>query len=233
MHSSNIGTAMMGQAVGGERLQEFYSDLGLLSPLDIEVAETASPLVPERWGELATMTASYGHGIATTPLHVAAAVASVVNGGYAIEPTFIHRDHPQTQKPQISILSEETSYKMRELMRLVVTDGTGRKADVPGYRLGGKTGTAEKSGAGGYQRKKLISSFVGAFPINDPRYVVLVVVDEPKGNKQSYGYATAGWVAAPAVQRLVKAMASILGLSPDYDAPSYEHPLRQYIAEEG
>ncbi len=236
MVSSNIGSAMMGQAVGGQRLRQFYEDLGLLSAMNVEVAEVASPLVPDRWGEVATMTASYGHGIATTPLNVAAAVATVVNGGYLIEPTFVHAgegDKVRDNRNKISVISEETSYKMRELMRLVVTDGTGKNADVPGYRLGGKTGTAEKSGAGGYQRKKLISSFVGAFPINDPRYVVMVAVDEPKGNKKSYGYATAGWVAAPAVQRLVKTMANILGMAPDYDAPSYEHPLRQYVALEG
>lgn len=233
MVSSNIGSAMMGQAVGGHRLQQFYSDLGLLSPLDVEIAETASPLVPNRWGDIATMTASYGHGVAVTPLHVAAAVATVVNGGYLVEPTFIHREGRAQKTAQISVMSEETSYKMRELLRLVVTDGTGKNADVPGYRIGGKTGTAEKSGAGGYQSKKLISSFVGAFPINDPRYVVFIAVDEPHGNKKSYGYATAGWVAAPAVQRVVRAMASILNLKPDYDAPSYEHPLRQYIAAEG
>ncbi len=236
MHSSNIGSAMMGQALGGEVLEAFYRDLGLLNPLDIEIAETARPLTPDRWGEVQTMTASYGHGIAVSPLQAASAVASIVNGGYLISPHLVMDDDAENSKKTIrpvQIVSEETSYKMRELMRLTVTDGTGGNADVPGYRIGGKTGTAEKAVAGGYDHHKRISSFAAVFPVDAPRYVIFVAVDEPKASKDSFGYATAGWVAAPIVKRVVSSMASILDLRPSYDGPGYEHPLKQYVAIKG
>lgn len=236
VHSSNIGTALMAQELGADRLRDFYQDLGLLSALDVEIAEAASPLLPNRWGDVATMTASYGHGLATTPLHVAAAMAMVVNGGYYVRPTFIKSENPSGDKTdqRLRVMSEETSYKMRELLRLAVQAGTSRKANVQGYKVGGKTGTAEKhSASGGYDRKRLVSSFVGAFPMDDPRYVIYIAIDEPKGQKHSYGYATAGWVAAPAFARTVSSVVSILGIVPQPDAPSYKNPLQIYVAEEG
>ncbi len=232
MYSSNIGSAMMGQAVGGERLQKFYHDLGLLSALDFEVSEVAKPLTPERWGEIATMTASYGHGIATTPLQVASAVASIVNGGYAVSPTLIKNIAPPSRQ-KIRIISEETSQKMRQLMRLTVSDGTGGNAFAAGYDVGGKTGTAEKPSAGKYDKAKLISSFAAAFPMEDPRYVIFVAVDEPKGNKQSFNYATAGWVAAPVVANIVKSMAAVLNIAPDNTPDKTINPLKQYVAVKG
>lgn len=232
VHSSNIGSALMAQAVGAERLRKLYSDLGLLSRLQLELTEVARPLVPDRWGEIATMTASYGHGIAASPLHVATAVSSIVNGGFWIRPTLLKRaETAQDTHAPIRVMAEETSYQMRELMRLVVTEGTGKKAAVKGYKVGGKTGTAEKSSAGGYDKTRLISSFVAAFPMDDPRYVVYIMIDEPKGNAKSYGYATAGWVAAPAVGRVVRSMASILGMPPRAEPAGYKSPLLQYIAE--
>lgn len=235
MYSSNIGSAMMGQAVGPERLKQFYDDLGLLAPMDLEIAEIARPLVPKPWGEVSTMTASYGHGLATTPLQVAAAVATVVNGGYVVSPTLV-RSVAQPSSPnqkEIRIISEESSRKVRQLMELTVIEGTGKSAAVPGYRVGGKTGTAEKSVAGGYDRKKLISSFVAAFPVDDPQYIVLVAVDEPKGNKESYGYATGGWVAAPAVARIIKSMAAVLNIPARHRPDHYVSPLKQYVAVKG
>jgi len=219
MHSSNIGTAKMGQKVGSKRLHDFYADLGLLEKLKFDISELGAPLVPSApWSLVSTLTISYGHGVSTSPLQMAAAVSGIVNGGLMVRPTLLKQD-PKEDPIFVRVVSEETSMSMRKLMRLVVTQGTGKNADVPGYEIGGKTGTAEKSVNGRYERKKLISSFVGAFPMNDPRYVVMVMVDEPVGNKKSYGYATAGWVAAPAVGRVVMSMASILGIPADhYDA---------------
>lgn len=219
MHSSNIGTALMGQAVGTEKLRGFYRDLGLLDPMAIDIEEVGRPGVPSPWREVNTLTASYGHGISTTPLQLASAAASVINGGYLVKPEFVQQKQEKGVKSQVRILSQETSEKMRSLLRLVVTKGTGKSAEAHGYYVGGKTGTAEKvSETGGYDRKRLISSFVGAFPMNDPEYVIMVMVDEPKGNAKSYGYATAGWVAAPVVSKVVTSMASILGLPADqYD----------------
>lgn len=219
MYSSNIGSAMMGQMVGGEALKNFYDDLGLLSPMNFGIREVGHPMVPSPWREVSTMTASYGHGIATTPLQMTTAVATIVNGGMSVSPSVVMgQKGDKGFKSDVRVISEETSEDMRKLLRLVVTEGTGKNAEAKGYMVGGKTGTAEKSVNGRYDRSKLISSFVGAFPMNDPRYVVMVMVDEPKGNKKSYGYATAGWVAAPAVSRIVTSTASVLGLPSDqYD----------------
>ncbi|MGH1455881.1 MAG: peptidoglycan D,D-transpeptidase FtsI family protein [Alphaproteobacteria bacterium] len=215
MHSSNIGSAMMGQMVGGDALRGFYADLGLMDTMNTDVKEVGSPLLPNPWREVNTMTAAYGHGLATTPLQMSAGVATVVNGGISVRPIMVKRENSQGIKSEVQVMSEKTSERMRKLLRLVVTEGTGKNADVSGYMVGGKTGTAEKSVNGRYDRGKLISSFVGAFPMNDPKYVVMVMVDEPHGNKKSYGYATAGWVAAPAVKRIVSGMASVLGIPSD------------------
>lgn len=236
MHSSNIGSALMAQEIGDEALYNFYRDLGLLDPVRIDVPERGRPLVPEVWRPVNTITASYGHGLATTPMQVAAAVASIVNGGTLVQPHFIKKgdNAPDTAEPEVRLVSEETSHRIRQLMRLVVTDGTGKKADVPGYRVGGKTGTAEKSVAGIYHKDKLISSFAAVFPADAPRYVIYLLVDEPKGQRHSFGYATAGWVAAPAVARVVTAMASILGLPPARLAPEQEisASLKQFVSFE-
>lgn len=213
MHSSNIGTALMVKDLGGEALRKFYDDLGLLSPMwDVGIDEVGRPMAPQRWGEIETVTTSYGHGIATTPLQLAAAVGTIVNGGKVIEPTLVTKT--TSNNHDVAVISPETSMMMRQLMRLTVAEGTGGNADVPGYLVGGKTGTAEKPGRGGYDEDRLVSSFVGAFPITDPRYVVLVSVDEPKGNEESFGYATAGWVAAPAVARVIAGMVNIMGITP-------------------
>ncbi len=217
MHSSNIGSALMGKMIGGQALKKFYSDLGLLDPVTFDIKEIGKPLVPNIWRKSTTLTASYGHGLATTPLQMSAAVASVVNGGIFVNPILV-KTSQELVRSQVRILSKDTSDKMRKLLRLAVTKGTGKNADVKGYSIGGKTGTAEKSAGGGYDRKKLISSFAGAFPMDNPRYALMVMVDEPKGNKKSHGYATAGWVAAPAIKRIVTSMASVLGLPSDkYD----------------
>jgi cell division protein FtsI (penicillin-binding protein 3) len=160
------------------------------------------------------MTISYGHGISVSPLQVASATAALINGGIRHPASLLkHRglEAPEGER----VISVGTSDIMRNLMRLVVTKGTGKNAAVDGYRVGGKTGTAEKQVGGGYAKKLLISSFVGAFPMNDPRYVVIAMLDEPKGTENSFNYATGGWVAAPMVGRTITAMGTLLGLMPD------------------
>ncbi len=232
MHSSNIGSALMAKAVGGERLKNFYADLGLLNRLDFEVREVGSPQVPNPWREVNTFTASYGHGLTTTSLQLASAVSSIVNGGYFVKPRLVKGEEDSFHK-DIKVVSDKTVHRMRELLRLVVTDGTGKNADVPGYRVGGKTGTAEKIVNGRYDNDKKISSFVGVFPMDEPRYLVFIMVDEPIGTKATYGYATGGWVAAPAVARVIASMGSVLGITPaPKEAPenNFGADLKQYVS---
>ncbi|HOO80883.1 MAG TPA: penicillin-binding protein 2 [Alphaproteobacteria bacterium] len=235
MYSSNIGSALMGRAVGTDALRSFYRDLGLLDPLDFEVREVTRPLVPHPWREVNTLTASYGHGVSTTPLQLITAVSSIVNGGYLVKPSLVLDEQSDEEEPgkDIRIVSAETAQRMRQLLRLVVTDGTAKKAEVKGYRVGGKTGTAEKIADGRYDSKKKISSFVGIFPMDEPRYAVFIMVDEPKGQKHTWNYATGGWVAAPAVARVIASMAAILGISPAGDNTPENHfgeSLKQFVS---
>ncbi|MDP2125204.1 MAG: penicillin-binding protein 2 [Parvibaculum sp.] len=211
VHSSNIGTAKIALQLGGEEHREYLRRFGMLTRPQIELPEAGSPLTPARWSELSTITTSYGHGIAVTPLQVVSAVATIVNGGLKVEPTFLRRNEAQLGA---RVISSEVSQTMRGLMRMVVAEGTGRRADVAGYPVMGKTGTAEKAENGRYARNKLITSFISAFPANDPRYAMIVMFDEPKPTKDTYGYATAGWNAAPVTSRVVARVAPLLGLRP-------------------
>ncbi len=207
--SSNIGSAMIAQRIGGKRQKAFLRKAGMLKRIPLELPEAGQPLYPRRWRPVNTLTISFGHGIAVTPVHLVAAVGGIVNDGVMVQPTLLKRENrrPLSQR---RIVSSKTSRILRTLMRRVVTEGTGKRANAEGYRVGGKTGTAEKAGRGGYRRKALLSSFVAAFPMNRPRYVLLVSLDEPKGNKKSHGYATAGWVAAPAAKQIIERIAPIL-----------------------
>ncbi|MHA1113512.1 MAG: peptidoglycan D,D-transpeptidase FtsI family protein [Alphaproteobacteria bacterium] len=226
MYSSNIGIVKMALDVGTAEQRMYLRRFGLLDPAPIEFDEVGQPLVPSPWREISTMTVAFGHGISVSPVQLTSAVASVVDGGVMHPPTLLRRD-PAAPVPGVRVISERTSEQMRRLLRLVVAQGTGRNAAAPGYLVGGKTGTAEKVGARGYQRKSLISSFVGAFPMNDPRYVVLVLVDEPKGNARTFGYATGGWVAAPAVGRIIARMGPMMGIAPlDETAPALREQMR-------
>lgn len=222
MVSSNVGAARMAEQIGTPALRQFFKDLGLLDRTPVEIQEVTHPLLPKPWREISTMTASYGHGIAVTPLQTLSAVSSIINGGTLVYPTLV-MDESLSGKDRVRdgthIISSQTAHRMRQLLRLVVTNGTGKNADVPGFQVGGKTGTAEKSSAGGYNRKSLLSSFIGVFPMNEPRYAVLIMVDEPKPNASSQGYATGGWVAAPAVARIITGMAPVLGLVPKNISP--------------
>jgi len=216
--SSNIGSAKMALDIGSERQRQYLGHLGLLRRTSIELPEQALPMIPTQWREINTMTIAYGHGIAVSPLHLASAVAASVNGGILRPATLIRSKTSETGGVQV--FSKETSDKMRRLLRLVVENGTGRNADAPGYLVGGKTGTAEKQVNGSYKRNALISSFVGVFPVTEPRFVVYAMVDEPKGIKESFGYATGGWTAAPVVGAVIKRMAPLFGIAPlDESAP--------------
>ena len=216
MYSSNIGTVHMVMDAGTPAQQVFLKRLGLLQPAAVELSEVGDPLVPSPWREINTMTISYGHGLAVSPLQLTGAVATVVNGGHEVRPTLLRQD-PVQRAEGAQLISTETSETMRQLMRLVVVKGTGRKANAEGYLVGGKTGTADKQVGRGYARNARIASFVGAFPMDDPRYVVFAMIDEPKPTKETFGYATGGWVAAPLVGRLVERMAPLLGIAPRQD----------------
>lgn len=225
MYSSNIGAAKMAIAAGAQRQKEFLAKLGLLRPPKIEVAEVAAPHFPAKWREVNAMTIAFGHGISVTPLSFATAAAALVNGG-VLHPATLVKPPEGSVPPSQQVISPKTSEQMRKLMRLVVEHGTGTMAAAPGYVVGGKTGTAEKISGRHYAERKLLSSFVGVFPIHDPKYLVLVMVDEPHPNKQSHGYATGGWTAAPATSRIIQRIAPLLGVEPvDESSPEIQRAL--------
>ena len=208
--SSNRGTAMIAQRIGAERQQDHLRNLGLLSRVDYELAESAKPQVQKNWGEMATVTVSYGHGLSVTPLALTAAIAGMLNDGVYVMPTV--RKH-SVVSPAVGrrVFRSEVSEDMKDMMRFVVTDGTGSKADIPGYGVMGKTGTAEKpSKEGGYDERRLVTSFVAAFPHSDPRYAMIVTLDEPKAIEGTHGYATAGWNAAPVAGQVIRRIGPIL-----------------------
>ncbi len=213
IHSSNIGAAKIAMDVGTKRQQAYLRAFGMLSPEPIELPEVGAPIVPRRWRDISTMTIGFGHGLAVSPIQLAGGIGALVNGGVRVPLTLLKRD-PDTDIPGRRVVSPRVSSQMRRLLRMVVEEGTGGRAEVSGYAVGGKTGSAEKSGKRGYRRKALISSFVGAFPIAAPRYLVLVMLDEPAGTKQTFGYATGGWTAAPTVGRIVERIAPLLGVEP-------------------
>ncbi len=216
-YSSNIGAAQMAAQLGVQRHRAFIQRMGMMSRQTIELPETALPLVPREanWRDIATMTIGFGHGIAVTPLHVVTGVSALSNGGILYSPTILARDPDQPPREGVRVIQPQTSDMIRRLMRLVVTNGSARSAEVPGYFVGGKTGTAEKPGRHGYNRNARISAFAGAFPINDPRYAIYIMVDEPKGTTQSHGFATGGWVAAPAAHDLIVRIGPMLGVLPE------------------
>ncbi|MGB3319582.1 MAG: penicillin-binding protein 2 [Sphingopyxis granuli] len=214
IHSSNVVTAQIADQLGREKMEELFRNLEFDKRPGIDIKERAFPLWPRDWGRLTTMTTSYGHGIAVTPLHLASAYAALVNGGIWRPATILRlgdKAPPQGRR----VFKASTSARMRQLLRLIVSDGTGRQADAPGFRVGGKTGSAEKPGAGGYRRHSLVSTFAAAFPMDNPRYVVLAMIDEPKGNAFSSGQRTAGWTAAPVVRKVVMRAGPMLGVFPD------------------
>ncbi|HAY47954.1 MAG TPA: penicillin-binding protein, partial [Thalassospira sp.] len=224
VHSSNIGSARMAMAFGGENQKKYLKKLGMLDKPEIELPEVGGPLVPNPWREVNTMTISFGHGLAVTPLQVVNGISTIVNGGIRRPSTILKQDGAPAGE---RVFSQKTSEQLRRLMRLVVTEGSGKKAEVAGYFLGGKTGTSEKLVNGRYVKNARMSTFVAAFPMQDPKYVVLVTLDEPKGTKETYGFATAGWVSAPAVGKVVTRIAPLLGIEPaNAKAPEIEQALQ-------
>ena len=209
--SSNRGTAMMAMRVGGDGQQAFLKKLGLMDRIEFELFENARPQVQKEWQDITTVTVSYGHGISVTPLSLSAAIGALLNGGEYIAPTILKRDAVNTVQPR-RVISEQTSQTLRDLMRYVATDGTGRNARVQGYNIMGKTGTADKPSRNGYDERRLVSSFVAAFPYEDPTYLVFITYDEPKAVEGTYGYATAGWNAAPTAGRVIERIGPMLGV---------------------
>lgn len=213
--SSNIGAARLAQMIGAERQQVFLANLGLLAatPLEMVEAPGAKPLIPKNWSEISAMTISYGHGLSVSPLHLAAAYASIVNGGTKVTPTLI-KSTGTTPGPRV--VSRETSHLARQMLRAVVTDGTASFGDVEGYAVGGKTGTADKpkERGGGYYDEKVIATFASIFPSNDPRYVLVVTLDEPVETSGKDPRRTAGWTAVPVAAEMIRRMAPLLGLRP-------------------
>lgn len=219
-YSSNIGTVRMAMDIGTERQQAFLKKAGLMDPVKLELPELGQPHYPsmQDWREINTMTIAYGHGMSVTPLHLVRAFASVVNGG-TLEPLTLVKGGNIDKEKGARVVSEKTSRQMRRLMRMVVEYGTGKKANVPGYRVGGKTGTAEKSMGGGYSHNAKLALFISTFPVDDPQYVILVMIDEPKGNKSTSGFATGGWISAPIVGNIINRMAPMMDIRPVFDIP--------------
>ena len=213
IHSSNIATARIADEIGAERLQASYRRLGFADKPVIELKEKGRTLWPSYWARTTTMTAAYGHGIAITPLQLAQAYAALVNGGVWRPATLLKvQGRPD---PGRRVFSEATSARMRQMLRLIVLEGTGKKGEAPGYRVGGKTGTAEAASGGGYDRRRNVSTFAAAFPMDAPRYVVIAMLDSPKGNKESFGLTTAAWTAAPVVSRVIARTGAMLGVVPN------------------
>jgi cell division protein FtsI (penicillin-binding protein 3) len=212
VYSSNIVAARIADEMGPRRMSQAFRSLGFDKPVPIELDQKARPLWPHNWGRTETMTSGFGHGLAVTPLHLAMAYAALVNGGIWRPATLLRTDHPVAGR---RVFSEATSYKIRQLLRLVVMLGTGKKAEVPGYRVGGKTGTAEKSIVGGYSKKMNVSTFAAAFPIDEPRYVVVAMLDAPHGTADTFGFTTAGFVSAPIVSGVISRIGPMVGVYPD------------------
>ena len=216
--SSNIGTARIAMQIGGTRQREFLGQLGFLKATPVEMIEAPSgaPLFPRQWSELSTMTISYGHGISTSPLHLATGYATLLNGGTTVEPTLLRQHNRQSGA---RVISEETSRISREMLRDVVVRGTASFGEVAGYDVGGKTGTADKprENGGGYYDDKVISTFASVFPANDPKYILIVTLDEPSENSGLEPRRTAGWTAVPVAAEMIRRVAPLLGLRPEIE----------------
>lgn len=206
-YSSNIGTIKIAEKIGAEKQKDFFNRAGLLKKVEVEFPGLGRPLFPKIWREINLFTISYGHGMAVTPLHLAMATAAVVNGGILYQPSFVKLDEQPNGK---RIISEKTSKIMRQMLRKVVAEGTGRNANVDGYDVGGKTGTAEMVESGGYNQRQTISSFIAAFPIAEPRYLVYVLFD-----RSNSAFNTGGMVAAPVAGKVIRGIAPLLGVYPN------------------
>lgn len=218
-YSSNIGAARMALAMGVDAHKAFLKKLGQLDRMRTELPESAEPLVPKRWGELNTVTIAYGHGLSVAPLQAVMGTAALMNGGLLIPPTFLKRSEQEARALAKQVIKPETSAMMRYLMRLNAEKGTATKADVKGYYVGGKTGTAEKVINGRYSKHKLLTDFMALLPADDARYLVFVMLDEPQPIAETHGFATSGWNVAPVTAKVIARIAPLLGLEPRFDLP--------------
>ncbi|HWM47159.1 MAG TPA: penicillin-binding protein 2 [Xanthobacteraceae bacterium] len=228
-YSSNIGAARVALRVGVDEHKAFLRKLGQLDRMRTELPESAEPIVPKRWGELNTITIAFGHGLSVAPLQSIMGIAALVNGGYLITPTFLKRSPEEARAIAKQVIKPETSRQMRYLMRLNAEKGSATKADVKGYYVGGKTGTAEKVINGRYSKTRLLTDFMAVLPSDDPRYLVMIMFDEPQGIPETHGYATAGWNAAPTAAKVIARMGPLLGLVPRFDLPPAERQIMASI----
>lgn len=219
IYSSNIGTARMAMETGTKALHDFYQKIGFFESAPLEISERGSPLYPKPWRDISTMTTSFGHGIAVSPVHLVRAASALVNGGILITPTLVAKDSPTDALTPVGdrVVKPETSIKIRQLMELVVAGGTGGNAKVEGYSVGGKTGTSEKNINGRYVANAVMSSFIGVYPMDNPRYAVLAIIDDPNPIPETHGYVTGGWTAAPVVGRVIEQMAPLYQIAPNLD----------------
>jgi cell division protein FtsI (penicillin-binding protein 3) len=219
-YSSNIGTARMAVALGVEHHKQFLRKLGQLDRLRTELPESAEPLVPRRWQEINTVTIAFGHGLSVAPLQAMMANAALMNGGYLIPPTFRKRTEDEAMKLATRVIKAETSERMRYLMRLNAEKGTAKKADVEGFYIGGKTGTSEKVVNGRYAKNRLLNTFTAVLPADNPKYMLLVMLDEPQAVPGTHGYATSGWNAAPTAGLIIGRIAPLLAIEPRFELPT-------------
>jgi cell division protein FtsI (penicillin-binding protein 3) len=218
-YSSNVGAARIALSQGVEAHKAFLRKMGQLERLRTELPESASPIVPKRWAELNTVTIAFGHGLSVAPLQAVMGIDALVNGGYLIPPTFLKRTEQEAMAVAKRVIKPETSDKMRFLMRLNAEIGTARKADVKGYYIGGKTGTAEKVINGRYARKRVLNAFTAILPADNPRYQLLIMLDEPQPLKETFGFITSGWNAVPTGGNVIARIAPLLGIEPRFDLP--------------
>ncbi|MGE5260882.1 MAG: peptidoglycan D,D-transpeptidase FtsI family protein, partial [Actinomycetota bacterium] len=214
IYSSNIGAAKMAMQMGVDRHRAFLKKLGLLDRVSTEIGETAEPIIPAHWQKLNTMTIAFGHGLSVTPFQLAAATLPLVNGGYLVQPTFLPRSREDGMANATRVLKPETSAAMLKLMRLNVLKGTGKRANAEGYRVGGKTGTADKVVGHHYSNSAVLTSFLCTFPTDAPEYLVLVMLDEPQRVAATHFQATAGMNAAPTAGKIIERIGPILGVAP-------------------
>jgi len=221
-YSSNIGAARIALSQGVPAHKAFLKKLGQLDRLRTELPESAEPLVPKNWGELNTVTIAFGHGLSVAPLQAVMGINAVINGGYLIPPTLLKRSEEDAMKLAKRVVKTETSDKMRYLMRLNAEIGTAKKADVPGYYVGGKTGTSEKVVHGRYSKKQVLNSFTAILPADNPKYQLLVMLDEPQALPETHGFITSGWNAVPTGGKVIERIAPLLGITPRFDLPPSE-----------
>jgi cell division protein FtsI (penicillin-binding protein 3) len=230
-YSSNIGAARIAMAMGVDAHKAFLKKMGQLDRLRTELPESAEPIVPKRWSELNTMTIAFGHGLSVAPLQAAMGVAALMNGGILIPPTFLKRTEAEAQALGTRVIKPETSEIMRYLMRLNVEKGTAEKADVPGYYIGGKTGTADKVVFGRYSKNKVLTDFMAVLPADQPRYLVLIMLDEPHATPETHGFTTSGWNAVPTGGAVVARIAPLLGIEPRLDLPTADQLILASLKE--